>query len=76
MSAINIDCYDYIIGLSQTECSDCYTIPSDADVSNSGLYIDELESLRMLTSLENCEKGTDVFDIVPMLKVLIKLYFR
>jgi len=68
MSIINIDlydCYDYIIGLSRTECT-CedpkgdFTL--DFNTSYSGLYIDELEPLNILASLEYCED--DVWEIL------------
>ena len=59
--SIPLDCYSYIVGLSRTACSDCYTIPVDAGVSYSGLFIDELEALRSIQALLNCEEGTDVF---------------
>jgi len=55
------DCYQFIIGLSRTQC-ECYTPPIDADESLSGLYIDELESLAAVTASVNCENGNDVFD--------------
>jgi hypothetical protein len=59
MSAEVKDCYDLIIGLSRTECSSCYTIPVDANVSKSGLYMDEAEgmTLDMAKASADCEKG-------------------
>jgi len=61
MSSLLIpDCYQYIVGLSRTEC-ECYTPPADADESLSGLYIDELESLSAINSSINCENGAEVF---------------
>jgi len=54
MSIIN-DCYEYIIGLTQSQC-DCYDIPIDASTSLSGLYIDDLTSLSWIKSIENCDK--------------------
>lgn len=69
MSIIDVSslyqCYDYIIGLSRTEC-ECddpkgdFTL--DFNTSYSGLYIDELEPLNVLDSLEYCE--ADVWDIL------------
>jgi len=57
------DCYDYIIGLSRTEC-DCWdpkeNFTLDFNTSYSGLYMDELWPLRSLASLEKCEQ--DVWD--------------
>lgn len=63
MSIIDVsslyDCYDYIIGLSRTEC-ECYdpkgTHTLDFNTSYSGLYIDELQPLKVLSSLEKCEE--------------------
>jgi len=54
--SIPINCYDYIIGLSETPCT-CYDDgkPADFDVSNSGLYLDQLEPLNKITGLDNCE---------------------
>jgi len=68
MSIISIslyDCYDYIIGLSRTECT-CDDPKGDFELdfntSYSGLYMDELQPLSILNSLENCE--SDVWDIM------------
>lgn len=57
------DCYNYIIGLSRTECTcldpkENFTL--DYNTSYSGLFIDELQPLGVLAGLENCE--TDVWD--------------
>lgn len=57
------DCYDYIIGLSRTECTcldpkENFTL--DYNTSYSGLYVDELQPLGGLTGLEDCEQ--DVWD--------------
>jgi hypothetical protein len=53
------DCYDYIIGLSRTECT-CWDPKGDHtldfNTSYSGLYIDELQPLPSLASLEKCEQ--------------------
>lgn len=59
------DCYDYVIGLSRTECT-CEDpkgdFSLDFNTSYSGLYIDELEPLNVLASLEYCED--DVWEIL------------
>lgn len=61
MSAILIpDCYNYIIGLSRTNC-ECYTIPADASTSLSGLYLDELESLAVIQAIADCDNNSDVW---------------
>ena len=53
------DCYDYIIGLSRTECT-CHDPKGDFELdyntSYSGLYLDELQPLNILASLEKCEE--------------------
>ena len=64
---MSLTCWDYIFGLSRTECT-CYDPPADYDISNSGLYLDELESLKTLTSLENCENGNDVWDLMEKVR--------
>lgn len=62
MSSILVpDCYQYIVGLSRTNC-ECYDIPFDASESLSGLYIDELESLSSIQSITNCENGGDIWE--------------
>jgi len=62
MSIISIDlydCYDYVIGLSRTEC-ECWNPKGDSSLdfntSYSGLYLDELQPLAILASLEKCEQ--------------------
>lgn len=59
------DCYDYIIGLSRTDCT-CEDPKGDFlldyNTSYSGLFIDELEPLSVLAGLENCED--DVWEIM------------
>jgi len=57
MSSLLIpDCYNYIIGLSRTNC-ECFDIPADASESMSGLYLDELESLNIINAISECAKG-------------------
>jgi len=50
------DCYDYIIGISRTECT-CYdpkgAFALDFNTSYSGLYLDELASLGGFFSIES-----------------------
>lgn len=51
-------CYDYIIGLSRTEC-ECLDPKTgyelDFNTSYSGLFLDEVYPLNNLTGLENCD---------------------
>lgn len=49
------ECYDNIIGISQTECN-CYPDKPEV-VSNSELYLDELEGLESIASISGCESG-------------------
>lgn len=54
-SGTEFDCFQDIIGITQTTC-ECYeNIPEP--ISRSGLYLDELEGLESLSSLANCEDG-------------------
>lgn len=60
-----ITCLDTVIGLSRTVCN-CYEDqPADYDVSDSGLYIDELEGLNLQIAggAADCEQG-GVFDLL------------
>jgi len=55
--SVNIDCFENIIGISRTECV-CYPDQSaQYNTSESGLYLDELETLPQLNGLTNCEDG-------------------
>lgn len=58
MSIIIDPCYGDIIGLSRTECI-CDTVPASASISNSGLYMDELEgvNLNMAEAAADCRRG-------------------
>lgn len=51
-------CYDNIIGLSRTECPCHDPKPAQYNVSQSGLYLDELEPLNSLDGFDNCEAGS------------------
>lgn len=54
----SIACFENVIGLSRTEC-ECFTtdMPTDADVSNSGLYLAETPGLNLarIFSGSGCE---------------------
>lgn len=56
----DVSCFDKIIGLSRTPCSD-YDLSTDYTTSDSGLYLDELIPLYKIESLLNCKVGEDVF---------------
>ena len=55
------DCYDYIFGISKTEC-DCYDPKEDFELnfntSYSGLYLDELAPLNQLLGMADDCNGT------------------
>jgi len=62
--AIKTDCFDNVIGLTRTECN-CIEI--DANTSESGLWLDELEglSLKAIDASADCVKGslTDLMNV-------------
>jgi len=61
-------CYDYVIGLSRTEC-DCHDPKTgyelDYNTSLSGLYLDEVHPLNNLAGLENCD-NQDIWRIMAL----------
>lgn len=57
--SISLDCYEYIIGLSRTDC-ECYD-ELDSTTSHSGLYMDELEPLSRISQALNCDTGKDLW---------------
>jgi len=76
MSSVLIPtCYEYIIGLSRTNCK-CYTIPDDASESLSGLYLDELESLNFISAITNCENNGDVWEQMERSRQIAVTMFR
>lgn len=56
----SVSCFDNIIGLSRTPCSD-YDLSTDYTTSDSGLFLDELFPLHKAESLLNCKVGENVF---------------
>lgn len=50
------ECYENIIGVSETECL-CYPDKPIDSTSNSGLYLDDLEGLETVTELGDCTTG-------------------
>ncbi len=62
------DCYDYVIGLSRTQC-DCHDpkvgFELDFNTSLSGLYLDEVHPLNNLAGLENCD-NQDIWMIMSL----------
>lgn len=63
------DCLYNIIGLSQTECA-CWDTdkPDTYNVSDSGIYLTDLEGLGTLDGLVNCENGS-VWDAMEKAKL-------
>lgn len=57
------DCYENIIGLTQSTCS-CFATgrPSDYNHSQSGIFLDELTTLKSLSGLKECDKT--IWDIM------------
>lgn len=53
---IDLSCYDKVVGLSSKdcECLDNGNRPADYNVSESGFFLDDLESLQSLQGLEEC----------------------
>ena len=60
----NDPCFEHIIGLTRSQC-ECLGCSSDDEISDSDLYLDELEPLSstLIQALESCEKG-DLCDIM------------
>jgi len=60
-----MECLNNIIGLSETLCECEGVPPEDYNVSNSGIFLDQLEGieLRALTGAESCEDG-GVWDLM------------
>lgn len=56
----SLDCYKYAVGKSRTTC-ECFDDdkPSDYAISESGLYLDELEGLNLIypKNAEDCGRG-------------------
>lgn len=57
----DVSCFDDIIGLTRTPCSDYSAISSTYTTSDSGLYLDELIPLSKWESVLNCKIGEEVF---------------
>ncbi len=72
------DCLSHIIGLSQTTC-DCHGEgkPTDANESDSGLYLDEIEGLplNLADSASDCDNGS-VWDLLSKARTNAILAFK
>jgi hypothetical protein len=58
----NETCYATAIGLSQSPCN-CAGAPDDYNLSDSGLYLDELEPLSSAGGYDDCSDGS-IWDIM------------
>jgi len=74
MSIFLTDCYDNIIGLSRTEC-ECYDDPAPYNQSQSGIFLDELEPLKKINGLLNCETGLDLWEMMRRARTEAVLQF-
>lgn len=64
------DCFDYVIGLSRTDCPCTDTDkPSDADVSASGYYLDETQGLN-LEQVKNAASCPEFWDWMERARTL------
>jgi hypothetical protein len=72
------DCLSHIIGLSQTNC-ECHDDgkPTDANVSDSGVYLDEVEGLplNLTESAADCDNGS-LWDILTKARTNAILNFK
>jgi hypothetical protein len=59
--ASDVSCFDDIIGLTRTPCSDYTGLSTDYTTSDSGLYLDELIPLSKFEAILNCKVGENVF---------------
>ena len=51
-------CYDNIIGLSQIDCPCIQEGPEDFNASDSGLFIDNYDFVKMLSGFDSCDTGS------------------
>jgi hypothetical protein len=58
-----MSCFDNIVGITRKECDCLPAVPEDANVSLSGLYLDELAPISNLDFGGGCEEGS-VWDIL------------
>jgi hypothetical protein len=75
MSAPDISCYDYIIGLYNGNC-DCYDPKTtDYNLSDSGLYISDLLEPKFIDGLLNCDNGASIWELMEIVRELAVRYF-
>jgi hypothetical protein len=61
-------CLDDLVGLSRTDC-ECYPDVPEEEIL-SGLFIEDLVGLRGVSSLLNCEDGTDIWEYMAKARSL------
>ena len=72
----DLDCFDYIIGLSRTEC-ECFGDLADAyTYSDSGLYMEDMLELAGLNDLLSCQTGDDLWVYMDRARTLAITQFR
>jgi len=70
MSAPDLSCFDYIIGLYNGDC-DCYDPkPEDYDESLSGLFISDMLEPKLIDGLLNCDQGVSVWALMETVRAL------
>lgn len=67
MSAPDLSCFDYIIGLYNGDCP-CYDC--DFGTSDSGLYISDLLEPKMIDGLLNCDQGASICELMEIVREL------
>lgn len=75
MSAPDISCYDYIIGLYSGDCDCLDGRPVDYNVSDSGIYISDLLEPTLINGLLNCDQGDSVWELMEFVRDLSIRYF-
>ncbi len=75
MSAPDLSCFDYIIGLYNGSC-ECYDgKPADYNESESGLYISDLLEPKTIDGLLNCDQGASIWNLMELVRELSIRYF-
>ncbi|MDV7400113.1 hypothetical protein RZS08_52340, partial [Arthrospira platensis SPKY1] len=60
--SIVLDCFENVIGITQTDC-ECYG-DIESQESLSGLYLDQLVELADVFQLVDCQNGSDVSEVI------------
>ena len=75
MSA-DVSCFDNIIGLTRTPCSDYTGLSTDYTTSDSGLWLDELIPVSKFESILNCKEGWNVWTFMEKARDSAIIDFR